>query len=835
MSILSWTTGTRDAVCADVPVVEGLETRLLLDAFPLVGGKFSYTDNNGCVVTVSLSGGGSGEVNFPGAVASGTPDSIFITPANAKSTLTIEIKGVNGIKTTTIGDLIIDDDGGFGLKTIKAPNVTLAGTLTMNASDGATITLGDLANDATLTLTGFSSSVTNLTLGHVGAGSDIQAANLPLAVTAQSFRQDAGTGVSLAAFYFTKIDVRGDMESCTITAAGMDAKGVSIDKMTVKGIFDGVLTVAGRVNNITANEARGAIAAGSFGTLTIKGDLSANVTAGMDAKGLSIDHLNVEGLLRGNVTAAGRINKLTAASAEGSAVAAFTFGEIKIKKDADLCDFMAAGMDAKGVSIDHLNVGGKLRANVGAAGRINKITADAMENCVVSALTFGEIKVKKNVELCVFTAAGMDTKGVSLDKMTVDGVYDAALAVPGRVNNITMAVARGAIGAGSFGTIHTKGEMNAAVTVAAVNGMSIDHLNVNGVLRGNVTATGRINKLTTAYLEGSTVSALTFGTIHVKKDAELCTVTATGIDAQGVSIHEVSVNGEFNGSLTAAGRVNKLTTTEARGTIRAGSFNNITIKRGLFANITVTGADARGVSIDHLNVGGIFAFNIVTASGRINKLTAAAMEGCTVTAFTFGTIEVKRDMGFYNQTNINATGKDANGVAIDTIKVNRSSYSYAYITASGRINTISVGEMWGGVSATSLGTLTAHKAAYIDMSLTGTDAKGVSLGALKVSEYYVGAINVAGRINEIAAGSIDAGSIRASSIGTLTVKGYWGSRGNLYTTLNVTGTVDTIKIPGTASLSPASSKGSLRIAGGGKIIAKNGTFLISGAEVLYIL
>lgn len=127
-------------------VLETLESRLLLDAvLPGFGGgaKTQFTDANDQIVTVTLSGPGTGLVHLP---QFGHFDATLIElhGTTSASRLTITVAGVGN---TTIGDLTAD--GSLG--SIKAAKVNLDGGLTIDGSI-STLTLGNAEGEHLITL-----------------------------------------------------------------------------------------------------------------------------------------------------------------------------------------------------------------------------------------------------------------------------------------------------------------------------------------------------------------------------------------------------------------------------------------------------------------------------------------------------------------------------------------------------------------------------------------------------------------------------------------------------------------------------------------------------------
>ena len=415
------------------PMMESLETRMYLSGVDFVEGKLVYQDSVGSTVTVTLKGGGSGVANFPGEAINNANPSLVIVPASDKCTLTITVKGTDRKAknvTTIITGLTVTDEAKLddaALKSIKAAAVTLSGNLTMNAV-GATITLGNLTNGADVLLSGASEkAVTTLTLGQVGANSDILAAGLPLALSAKRI----GTSFTihrnnhLSALYLTKITVAGLLNVNTLVAAGTDAKGVSIGSLTVGSRLFADVTVPGRVNSVIVGDAyTGTFRAESVGTITTKGftDPIADQTydgdwypdlvlSGTGAKGVSIGTIKAAGNFHGHIDVPGRINRIAVADGmfrymQGATltIKAESIGSITARHlgtkleagDGDITDGYIAlqiGSDAKGVSIGSIKLYSLFRGNLGATGRVNRLTFGGAHSGSFEAASIGTLTI----------------------------------------------------------------------------------------------------------------------------------------------------------------------------------------------------------------------------------------------------------------------------------------------------------------------------------------------------------------------------------------------------------------------------------------------------------
>ncbi|MCL2639424.1 MAG: hypothetical protein FWD53_01120 [Phycisphaerales bacterium] len=242
-------------------MLESLESRLMLSAVHevLASGKpYVYVDANNSVVSITLSGGGTVDLTFPGSATSGMPESVIVTPNGTKDTLKITVKNADkNFKTTTIGVLEIV---GSGLKEIKAGMVNLVGDFTMNVGEGAKITFGDIGATGqyvTLNLTGTSSVVTSLKLGHV-------VGNIQTAGRIDSLVVGTMSGGSIEAGSVGKLEAKGYKEGKVKVAGRLEgdvtlsgvrvAKGKNTLDSVKAEAFSGTLTVTGDVGTLTIKD-----------------------------------------------------------------------------------------------------------------------------------------------------------------------------------------------------------------------------------------------------------------------------------------------------------------------------------------------------------------------------------------------------------------------------------------------------------------------------------------------------------------------------------------------------------------------------------------------------
>jgi len=317
---MMWTDSRGDAVQMDVPVMEAMESRLLLSTtVDLVNGKaFTYIEADGDRVTVKLTGGGSGVITFEGELGSAVESLVVDPNVNGKSKLTISVKKAKktGDGSVEIGELTVNGV----LASLKAPKVDFVGNLTMDVGRKASIVVGNMF-ESTMTLSGEASTV-SVRVG-VLFNSEIIAADSAVAL------QVSWAMVSnVRAFTFAKITVKSDYIGGAITAAGVNAKGVSIGGINMKGTLDATITAPGAITGITALEiSGGSVTADSLGKLVVKGQkpkrknsfisLDGDMLATIELAGENVGAKNtlgstsVKGTLGGDVTVTGNAATIT--------------------------------------------------------------------------------------------------------------------------------------------------------------------------------------------------------------------------------------------------------------------------------------------------------------------------------------------------------------------------------------------------------------------------------------------------------------------------------------------------------------------------------------------
>lgn len=236
---------------------ELLERRRLLSVAPF---KFTYTDHDGDIVTVSLAGGGSAEI-VPDALPQ-----LNITDTAAESILNVSVKKAPGGD----GCLTLARVWSTGpLKAISAAKVNVSGVMLLNTNEG------DVTGDAV-----------SIRLGALD-NTSADTHNLPVkAMTVLDWRNSDPYADSFTTPWIGKLAVsgrrgktgslRGDLDA-DITLIGQDPGGTSLGKLTVAGVWTGDLQAQGNLGtlqvrmNMASSQVR---TSGSIQSITIGHDMA---------------------------------------------------------------------------------------------------------------------------------------------------------------------------------------------------------------------------------------------------------------------------------------------------------------------------------------------------------------------------------------------------------------------------------------------------------------------------------------------------------------------------------------------------------------------------------
>ncbi len=200
-------------------------------------GKAQFYDANGDLVTVSLTGGGTGTLYF----AHDGPcdiDYIKLTGTTEKSSLTINTRG-----STTINDIIV-----YGpLKNISAKTTDLLGDITVNGWLGK-IMMDDVADDHFINIGGSGQSKPTTFIFDKVADLTIES-DTPI----NSIRAAEWLGGSITAPWISNLLIRYGNFNADIILNDSNTRGIALNRFSVAGtITDSDITAQGTIGSIIA-------------------------------------------------------------------------------------------------------------------------------------------------------------------------------------------------------------------------------------------------------------------------------------------------------------------------------------------------------------------------------------------------------------------------------------------------------------------------------------------------------------------------------------------------------------------------------------------------------
>ncbi|HEY1683202.1 MAG TPA: RHS repeat-associated core domain-containing protein [Tepidisphaeraceae bacterium] len=230
--------------------------------------KASYTDSSGKVVTITISGPGTGILTF---LANGNADpiSMVLSDTTAKSKLSVKVAG----GTASLGSVQINGS----LASFTAPDASFAVTFTVTGTLGS-LSLGDeTLTQSTIDIQG-SDVPTTIKVGTVHDLTLIDAAPIK-SLSANSWTAGSFSADAISAPSIGTLSIKGNFDAAvTLTADGLDLKSAKI----TGNITGGSLTAAGTIGTIAANAVAAAwtsTIAGEVTTLQTKGDFDGSFNA----------------------------------------------------------------------------------------------------------------------------------------------------------------------------------------------------------------------------------------------------------------------------------------------------------------------------------------------------------------------------------------------------------------------------------------------------------------------------------------------------------------------------------------------------------------------------
>ena len=237
--------------------------------------KATYTDSQGHVVTITLSGPGSGTIDFL-SNGNADPADIIITGTTAKSSLTVKNSG-----STTLSNIQINGS----LASFAAPKANFSGTFDITGTLGS-MTLNSVSGGSSTIHVEGSAVATTFVFGVVHAQT-LNSAGAINSLTATQGTSGPFDTDSLSASAILKMQIKGDFDP----TVSLTSSGAALGAATIKGaIAGGNWSVAGSATAISANSiAAGWNASflGNVGTLAVKGEMDGSLSA-RSLKSLSV-------------------------------------------------------------------------------------------------------------------------------------------------------------------------------------------------------------------------------------------------------------------------------------------------------------------------------------------------------------------------------------------------------------------------------------------------------------------------------------------------------------------------------------------------------------------
>jgi hypothetical protein len=417
--------------------------------------KLTFTDADGDVVTVRLSGNGQGSLVLDDIDGDGrgSIDSIVLAGTDAKSNLTVTVKknknGGDGI--VTIGDVTVN--GSLGAFTAKQSDLVLGGF----SSSGATKSLNfrDLLAsephlaEAAITVGGGVSDKLAVTLRNVADGFTFTSAGIITSLRATAIGEGEISGAALGKLNTTLGGMNANL-AFTGAAGGITIKtGVNAGEWSAASF--GVISVGTGLHadvaspgsiagvKVKAGALSGNLTAASFGAISVTGgDLSGDIVSTSTSLGkkAALAKLTViGGDLLGDVALSGAGGNVTGVDVTASKIAAITVA--KALTNSAILAGTSAGPDRElgggddtfsAGAIGAVKVGGDILASVIAAGLSNPDGIfDNADDSVLggSASAVAGIIVKGTVSNDSYFAAGRFKGAVKFGAAVINPAADA--------------------------------------------------------------------------------------------------------------------------------------------------------------------------------------------------------------------------------------------------------------------------------------------------------------------------------------------------------------------------------------------------------------------------
>jgi hypothetical protein len=630
------------------------------------GSAVAFTDADGDLVTVRLSGGGSGVFYFNTPGNSDISD-MYLNNTTVNSTLSMRVAQLAGAGETSIDNATIVGD----MRNFIAPKTDLTSDINISGGLVGSMRLDDVRADHVIDI-GVSANPAATASFIFDLVEDLVLTSLtPIrSIRATEWLDVAGANDIITAPWIGSLTTTGraavpgpasagDFQA-DLTLTGQDARGWSVARANIAGEVTGTwdLTAGG---------------AGGIGSLRA-GSTAAGWTVNAPAR--YFRNLNVVGNLAGTLS----VDYFGRIFTGGNLTAGFT---------------VAGAHPTQGYSINSLTAGSVQDVALTLTGGINSIRVTEWVDTGGGTETIQATWIRRLTTTGNFqpdlTFTGQDPAGWSLANAnvrgTLTGTWDLTAGGAGGVSslragstaagwtvnaparvfrnlNVTGNLA-GTVSVNYFGRINTRGNLTAAFTVAGadpVRGLSINSLTAGSVQEISLTLPGGVNVIRVVeWVDAGgddTLQAAWIRRLNTTGNFQVG-LTFTGKDAGGWSLRNANVGGALTGtwdlSAGGAGNVRSLragstaagwtvnapgryfrtmyTTGVLGGTVLVDYFGRIYARGNMTAALTAGGADPRtGDSIRSLYVAGRMVGARVQTTDGIRRVIVGGMQNSDILA-----------------------------------------------------------------------------------------------------------------------------------------------------------------------------------------------------------
>jgi hypothetical protein len=706
------------------------------------GKPAKFTDSNGNLVTVALTGPGSMDFWFAGP---GNYDlgllNLYNTTDKSSLSVTVTPKPKATIKTTTIG-IINVQQGSLGSLTAAAASLT--GDLTVSGTLGKAA-FYDLTGGGTIQIGGTANAKIGASLTFNQVKDTNLSSAMPIAsLTAKAWLETDGTPETITAPSLGTLTIAGGLgANLTLLGTGLLPKGITLTTATVSGaVASSTWDVTGLVGKVTL--------AGAVGAAGHPWELK-------DATGLT--SLTAGDVVDAALTVAGDIGAVKAIRWQAGSIQAKSVGSVA-----------TTGAKAAGISGDFgaaLTLTGTTSTKVGATtlGTAAIVGALAPSTWDVTGLV-GKVTISG-----VVGAASQPWElknATGLASLTAGDVVDAALTVAGDIGAVkAIRWQAGSIQANSAVSVATtgakaagiSGDFGAALTLTGTTSTKAGATTLgSAAIAGNVTrgtwdVTGLVGKVTLA------------GAVGASQPWEL--KNATGLAS-------LTAGDVVDAALTVAGDI---------GAVKAIRWQAGSIQAKSAGSVATTGAKTAGIPGD-------FGAALTLTGTTSTKAGATTLGSAAIAGdVTPGVWDVKGLVG--KLTLAGAVGasqpwelKSATGLA----SLTAGDVVDAALTVAGNIGPITA-KRWqaGSIQAPAITSITTTGVADTNTTVgyTGdfiadlilTDAARTTLGKMTIAGWLVTNLTSAGSLGTLTVGGLRDATITVGNAGTpsgiagLTVKG----------------------------------------------------------------